>query len=167
MRTIPPIHPGTILYDEFMRPLGITQYRLAKDVKVPETRIAAILKGKRRITPDSALRFSRYFKMSDRFFSNLQTHYDIETEKMKLGDALEHASVVVALSMTVGQHVGHQRPEFVVRDGYPGPVRSKHAAGHHGVHVAEPLGGVFGKDVAVGIDVQVTSVQVAAVGVFE
>ena len=89
MRTTPPIHPGTILFEEFMRPLGITQYRLAKDVNVPETRVAAILKGKRRITPDSALRLSRYFKMSDRFFGNLQTHYDIEIEKMKLGDTLE------------------------------------------------------------------------------
>ena len=72
-----------------MRPLEITPYRLAKDLNVPETRVAAILKGKRRITPDSALRLSRYFKMSDRFFSNLQAHYDIEIEKMKLGDALE------------------------------------------------------------------------------
>ena len=89
MRTIPPIHPGTILLQEFMRPLGITQYRLAKDIHVPETRVAAILKGRRRITPDSALRLSRYFRMSDRFFSNLQAHYDIETEKMRLGDALE------------------------------------------------------------------------------
>ena len=71
MRTVPPLHPGAILAEEFMAPLGITQYRLAKDIKVPETRIAAILKGKRRITPDSALRMSRYFRMSDRFFSNL------------------------------------------------------------------------------------------------
>ncbi len=89
MRTIPPIHPGTILREEFMGPLRLTQYRLAKDINVPETRIAAILKGRRRITPDSALRLSRYFRMSDRFFSNLQAHYDIEIEKMKLGDALE------------------------------------------------------------------------------
>ena len=88
MRTIPPIHPGAILLEEFMRPLEITQYRLAKEINVPETRIAAILKGKRRITPDSALRLSRYFHMSDRFFSNLQSHYDIEIDKMKLGDAL-------------------------------------------------------------------------------
>ncbi len=89
MRTIPPIHPGTILFEEFMRPLRLTPYRLAKDLNVPETRVAAILKGKRRITPDSALRLSRYFKMTDRFFSNLQAHYDIEIEKMRLGDALE------------------------------------------------------------------------------
>ncbi len=88
-RTIPPLHPGTILREEFMRPLGITQYRLAKDINVPETRVAAILKGKRRITPDSALRLSRYFRMSDRFFSNLQARYDIEIEKMRLGDALK------------------------------------------------------------------------------
>ncbi|MFP6744895.1 MAG: HigA family addiction module antitoxin [Alphaproteobacteria bacterium] len=99
MRTVPPLHPGAILAAEFMAPLGITQYRLAKDIKLPETRIAAILKGKRRITPDSALRLSRYFCMSDRFFSNLQVHYDIEIEKMKLGDALERE---VELSGDIG-----------------------------------------------------------------
>ena len=88
MRNIPPIHPGEILLGEFMRPLGITQYRLAKDIKVPETRIAAIIKGRRRISADTALRLSRYFKMSERFFINLQTHHDIESEKVRIGDTL-------------------------------------------------------------------------------
>ncbi len=89
MRTIPPVHPGKILLEEFMKPLGITQYRLAKDIKVPETRIAAIVQGKRRITADTALRLSRYLRMSERFFINLQAHYDIETEKMKIGESVE------------------------------------------------------------------------------
>ena len=89
MRTIPPVHPGNILLEEFMKPLGITQYRLAKDINVPETRIAAIVRGKRRITADTALRLSRYLRMSERFFINLQAHYDIETEKMKIGESVE------------------------------------------------------------------------------
>ena len=89
MRTIPPVHPGKILLEEFMKPLGITQYRLAKDIKVPETRIAGIVQGKRRITADTALRLSRYLRMSERFFINLQAHYDIETEKMKIGESVE------------------------------------------------------------------------------
>jgi addiction module HigA family antidote len=88
-RKIPPLHPGRILLDEFLEPLGISQYRLAKDIGVPQTRIASIVRGRRRITADTALRLSRYFRMSERFFLNLQTHYDIETEKMKLGLALE------------------------------------------------------------------------------
>jgi len=89
MRKLAPVHPGEILRDEFLRPLGITQYRLAKDLKVPETRVAAIVKGRRRISADTALRLSRYFRMSDRFFINLQAHYDLEVEKMKLGETLE------------------------------------------------------------------------------
>ena len=84
-----PIHPGKILLDEFLRPLDMTQYRLARDLKVPQTRIAAIVKGRRRISADTALRLSRYFRMSDRFFVNLQAHYDLEVEKMRLGKTLE------------------------------------------------------------------------------
>ncbi len=84
-----PLHPGRILLDEFLRPLGISQYRLAKDIAVPQTRIAGIVGGRRRVTADTALRLARYFRMSERFFLNLQTHYDIEMEKMKLGPALE------------------------------------------------------------------------------
>ncbi len=89
MRRMAPIHPGKILLDEFLRPLGISQYRLARDLKVPQTRIAAVVKGRRRISADTALRLSRYFRMSDRFFVNLQAHYDLEVEKMKLGKTLE------------------------------------------------------------------------------
>jgi addiction module HigA family antidote len=84
-----PIHPGKILLGEFLRPLEISQYRLARDLKVPQTRIAAIVKGRRRISADTALRLSRYFRMSERFFVNLQAHYDLEVEKMKLGKTLE------------------------------------------------------------------------------
>ena len=72
------ILPGTILYDEFMEPLGITAYKLSKELKVQQTAISQIIKGKRRITVDMALRLSRFFCTSAQFWLNLQNHYDIE-----------------------------------------------------------------------------------------
>ncbi|TFG59709.1 MAG: addiction module antidote protein, HigA family, partial [Deltaproteobacteria bacterium] len=77
----PPIHPGEILLEEFLLPLGSSQYRLAKDSGVPPRRINEIVHGKRAISADTALRLSRYFAMSDRFWINLQARYDIEREK--------------------------------------------------------------------------------------
>lgn len=88
-RKLPPIHPGEILLEEFLKPLGISQYRLAKDISVPTRRINEIVLGKRAISPDTALRLSRHFGMSDRFWMNLQARYDIEVEKDKLADRLE------------------------------------------------------------------------------
>jgi len=88
-RKLPPIHPGEILLEEFLKPLSISQYRLAKDMSVPARRINEIVLGKRAISPDTALRLSRYFGMSDRFWMNLQARYDIEVEKDKLADRLE------------------------------------------------------------------------------
>ena len=84
-----PIHPGEILLEEFLRPLELSQYRLATDIRVPPRRINEIVHGKRAITADTALRFSRYFQTSDRFWLNLQSRYDLETEKDKLGARLE------------------------------------------------------------------------------
>jgi len=81
---LPPIHPGEILLEEFLEPLGISQYRLAKDISVPARRINEIVHGRRAITADTALRLSRYFGLSERFWLNLQTRYDIELEKDKL-----------------------------------------------------------------------------------
>lgn len=74
-------HPGKLLHQEFMKPLGLTSYRLAKDIGVPLTRIANIVQGKRAITPETALLLSQYFGMSERFFLNLQSHYDLEMAK--------------------------------------------------------------------------------------
>jgi addiction module HigA family antidote len=74
------IYPGTILYDEFMEPLGITAYKLAKDIKVQQTAISQIINGKRRISVDMALRLSRYFGNSAQFWLNMQDYYDIELE---------------------------------------------------------------------------------------
>jgi len=87
-KKLPPIHPGEILLEEFLKPLGISQYRLAKDIHVPARRINEIVQGKRSISADTTLRLSRYFGMSDRFWVNLQTRYDLEMEKDRLGTRL-------------------------------------------------------------------------------
>ena len=85
---LPPIHPGEILLEEFLEPMGISQYRLANDISVPPRRINEIVLGKRAITPDTALRLSLFFGLSERFWMNLQTRYDIEMEKDRLEDRL-------------------------------------------------------------------------------
>ena len=83
-----PIHPGEILLLDFLEPMEITQYRLAKDISVPARRINEIVKGKRAITPDTALRLSRYFGTSERFWLNLQMRFDLEIAKDKLKERL-------------------------------------------------------------------------------
>ena len=93
---LPPIHPGEILLEEFLKPMGISQYRLAKDINVPPRRINEIVLGKRAITPDTALRLSLYFGLSERFWLNLQTRYDLELEKDKLQNRLEQEVQVYA-----------------------------------------------------------------------
>ncbi len=87
-KKLKPIHPGEILSEEFLTPLGITQYRLAEDISVPRRRINEIVHGKRAISPDTALRLSLYFGLSEQFWINLQTRFDIETEKDKLNGRL-------------------------------------------------------------------------------
>jgi addiction module HigA family antidote len=86
---LPPIHPGEILAEEFLKPLGISQYRLANDISVPPRRINEIVLGKRSVSPDTASRLSRYFGLSEQFWINLQMRYDLENEKDKLADRLE------------------------------------------------------------------------------
>ena len=83
-----PVHPGEVLLEEFLKPMGISQYRLAKDISVPPRRINEIVLGKRAITPDTALRLSRYFGLSERFWINMQARYDLEIEKDRLQDRL-------------------------------------------------------------------------------
>lgn len=92
-----PIHPGEILFEEFLKPLGISQYKLAKDISVPPRRINEIVQGKRSISADTALRLSRYFGLSDRFWINLQSRYDLEVEKEKLNDRIEKEVKVLTL----------------------------------------------------------------------
>ena len=84
-----PVHPGDILMEEFLRPLGVSQYQLAKAVGVPARRINEIVHGQRRISADTALRLARYFGTSERFWVNLQARYDLEVEKDRLGAALD------------------------------------------------------------------------------
>ena len=86
---LPPIHPGEILLEEFLQPMEISQYRLAKDIGVPPRRINEIVHGNRGISADTALRLSRYFGLSERFWMNLQARYDLEVEKDKLRGRLE------------------------------------------------------------------------------
>ncbi len=84
-----PVHPGEILLEEFLRPLGVSQYLLAKEIQVPARRINEIVHGQRRISADTALRLAQFFGTSERFWINLQSRYDLEVEKDRLGDALD------------------------------------------------------------------------------
>ncbi len=93
-----PIHPGEILLEEFLEPMEISQYRLAKDIGVPPRRINEIVQGKRAISVDTALRLSRYFGLSERFWLNLQTRYDVEVEKDKLKGRLEQEVKVLDIA---------------------------------------------------------------------
>ncbi|MFC2161810.1 HigA family addiction module antitoxin [Acidobacteriota bacterium] len=85
-----PIHPGEILSEDFLIPMGLSQYRLSKDISVPPRRINEIVHGKRAVSADTALRLAKYFGTSERFWLNIQAKYDLEKEKDKLGARLEH-----------------------------------------------------------------------------
>jgi len=86
---LPNIHPGEILSEEFLKPMNISAYRLAKAVRIPQTRISDIIHGKRRITADTALRFAAFFGTSTRFWLGLQNAYDVEEEIKKQADELQ------------------------------------------------------------------------------
>ena len=90
------ITPGEVLEEEFLKPMRITQYRLAKDIGVPPRRINEIVKGQRAITADTALRLGRYFGMAAQFWLNLQSHYDLEQEQERLSGRLENEVKVLA-----------------------------------------------------------------------
>src|SRR6266581_7629535 len=87
-KKLAPIHPGEVLLEEFLGPMGLSQYRLARDISVPPRRINEIVHRKRAITADTALRLARYFSTSKRFWLNLQSRYDLEIERDKLGNRL-------------------------------------------------------------------------------
>jgi antitoxin HigA-1 len=95
---MPLVHPGEILQEEFLAPLGVSQYQLARAVDVPARRINEIVHGQRRTTANTALRLSRYFGTSERFWLNLQGRHDLETEKDRLGAALEDIRPLSAAS---------------------------------------------------------------------
>jgi addiction module HigA family antidote len=86
---LPPVHPGEVLLEEFLKPLNITQYRLARDISVPPRRVNEIVLHKRGITADTALRLGRYFGTSEQFWLNLQSEYDLDVERDRLGDRLK------------------------------------------------------------------------------
>ena len=88
-KKLPPIHPGEILIEEFLKPMGISQYRLAKDISVPPRRINEIVHGKRSISADTALRLGRFFGISPQFWLNLQTRFDLEVTEDLLKERLE------------------------------------------------------------------------------
>ncbi len=89
MKKMKPIHPGEVLLEEFLNPMGISQYRLAKDISVPARRINEIVHGKRSVTADTALRLGRYFGTTAQFWMNLQDHYALEVQRDKIGDRLD------------------------------------------------------------------------------
>ena len=95
-KKLPPITPGEVLLEEFLRPLGVSQYQMAKDIGVPPRRINEIVLGKRAVTADTALRLSRYFGTSARFWLNLQASYELEMEKDRLGTRVEREVRVLA-----------------------------------------------------------------------
>jgi addiction module HigA family antidote len=88
-KNMPPIHPGQILLEEFLQPMGISQYRISKDISVPPRRINEIVHGKRSITADTALRLGKFFGMSPQFWLNLQSRYDLEVAEDALKDRLD------------------------------------------------------------------------------
>lgn len=86
---LPNIHPGEVLLEEFLKPFGISQNRLARDLKVPPRRVNEIVLGKRAVTPDTALRLARYFGTSERFWLGLQIDYDLEETQLALGESIQ------------------------------------------------------------------------------
>ncbi len=96
MRDYPPIHPGEILLEEFLKPMHVSQYRLAKDIHVPARRINEIVKGKRAITADTALRLSRFFGTSEGFWLGLQSDYDLEITKTTLKEEIRKIKTLSA-----------------------------------------------------------------------
>ena len=98
VRKLRPVHPGEVLLEEFLKPMGVSQYQVAKDMSVPPRRINEIVLGKRAVTADTALRLSRYLGTSERFWLNLQARYDLEVEKERLGRRLEREVRVLAVT---------------------------------------------------------------------
>jgi len=94
-KKLPPVHPGEILLEEFLKPLELSQYRVARDLSVPPRRINEIVHGHRGITADTALRLARYFGTSARFWLNLQARYDLEVENDRLGGRLRKEVAVL------------------------------------------------------------------------
>ena len=133
---MPPVHPGEILLAEFLEPLELSQYQLARSIAVPPRRINEIVHGQRRISADTALRLARFFGTSERFWMNLQSRYDLEIEKDRLGPVLDEIHPLTAASL---RNAGGGTPLAAVGPmkqatgaGRRGPRRSSRAAGRDG-----------------------------------
>jgi antitoxin HigA-1 len=96
-----PIHPGEILLEDFLKPMNISQYAIAKSISVPPRRINEIVQGKRSITPDTALRLGRFFQMEAQFWLNLQSRYDLEVTKEILADRLNQEVHILQASQNI------------------------------------------------------------------
>lgn len=96
MPKLKPVHPGEILKEEFLEPFGLSMYRLAMDIDVPPIRVSQIVRGKRAITPDTSLRFAKYFQTSPEFWLNLQSYFDLENAEVELRDVLKLKVKVLA-----------------------------------------------------------------------
>jgi len=99
IKKMSPLHPGEILFEDFLKPMGLSQNRLALDIRVPARRINEIVLGKRRITADTALRLAKYFNMSPQFWLGLQSDYDLDVAEDKLADRLEKEVQVYSSSV--------------------------------------------------------------------
>jgi addiction module HigA family antidote len=113
VETLPPVHPGEVLLEEFLKPMSITQYRLAKDISVPPRRVNEIVLHKRGITADTALRLGRYFGTSEQFWLNLQTEYDLDLERDRLGDRLQSEVVELRERTSEAKHASAERPRRI------------------------------------------------------
>lgn len=123
-RRLSPVHPGEILLEEFLNPLGLSQYRLARNLSVPPRRINEIVHGARAVSADTALRLARYFGTSAQFWMNLQSRYDLEVETDNLGHRLDR-EVKVLDRATSGRGVAAKRGSRSRRRGLQPPVRSR------------------------------------------
>ena len=98
MKTLPNVHPGEVLAEEFIKPLNLSAYRLAKETKIPQTRISEIIKGRRRITADSALRLAKFFGNTPQFWLGLQNDYDLEESQKIIANDLETIHTLTSLN---------------------------------------------------------------------
>jgi addiction module HigA family antidote len=114
---LPPVHPGEVLLEEFLKPLDISQYRLAKSMSVPPRRVNEIVLGKRSVSADTALRLGRYFGTSEQFWLNLQNEYDLDVEKDRLGMRLETEVVQLVPSVTKKTALPKRRVSAMRRSG--------------------------------------------------
>jgi addiction module HigA family antidote len=110
---LPPVHPGEVLLEEFLKPMDISQYRIAKEISVPPRRVNEIVLRKRGITADTALRLGRYFGTSEQFWLNLQSEYDLDMTRDRLGDRLN--TEVIALRPATSATSGKQRSDVAKR----------------------------------------------------